>query len=112
MELFEVSAVKNPAYSQSTLSARGVDLVEDIKIPNLENEKEKLNQMKTEFRYNTKNEMEIRKEQEIREFNEGLRNLQMTSGASSVLPETVADMIVEKLDEHLQYLQDLRNSIL
>ncbi|MCU1805165.1 phage major capsid protein [Cytobacillus firmus] len=100
LELFEVSVVKNPAYSQSTIAARGIDLIEDVQIPNLENEKEKLNQMKTELRYNTtKNEIEIRKENEIREFNDNLRDLQMTSGVSSVIPETVADMIVEKIDE-------------
>lgn len=100
LELFEVSVVRDPAYSQSTIQARGIDLVEDIKIPNFENEKEKLNKMKQEFRYNTsKNEIEIRKETEIREFNDNLRNLQMTSGNSSVVPEAVADIIVEKLEE-------------
>ncbi|CAM5206401.1 hypothetical protein UACE39S_01735 [Ureibacillus acetophenoni] len=100
LELFEVSVVRDPAYSQSTIQARGIDLVEDIKIPNFENEKEKLNKMKQEFRYNTsKSEIEIRKETEIREFNDNLRSLQMTSGNSAVLPTTVADMIIEKLDE-------------
>ncbi|CAM5187736.1 hypothetical protein UACE39S_04912 [Ureibacillus acetophenoni] len=79
LELFEVSVVRDPAYSQSTIQARGIDLVEDIKIPNFENEKEKLNKMKQEFRYNTsKSEIEIRKETEIREFNDNLRSLQMT----------------------------------
>ncbi|MGE7586480.1 HK97 family phage prohead protease [Peribacillus sp. NPDC101480] len=33
LELFEVSVVKNPAYSQSTIAARGIDLVEDVEIP-------------------------------------------------------------------------------
>ncbi|WHS73263.1 HK97 family phage prohead protease [Bacillus cereus] len=33
LELFEVSVVKNPAYSQSTIAARGIDLVNDIEIP-------------------------------------------------------------------------------
>ncbi|WP_026688795.1 phage major capsid protein [Alteribacter aurantiacus] len=104
LELFEVSAVKNPAYSQSTLSARGIDLVEDITIPNLKNEKEQLNKMKTEFRYNTKNEIEIRKENESREFNETLkgiatRDLQTTDYSGAVIPENVADQIVVKLEE-------------
>ena len=33
LELFEVSVVKDPAYSQSTIAARGIDLIEDIDIP-------------------------------------------------------------------------------
>ncbi|UDY80769.1 prohead protease [Geobacillus phage GR1] len=40
LELFEVSVVKDPAYSQSTISARGIKLIEDIEIP-AELEKEK-----------------------------------------------------------------------
>ncbi|WP_191566222.1 phage major capsid protein [Metabacillus idriensis] len=101
LELFEVSAVKNPAYSQSTLSARSIEIIENPKIPtNLE--KGKFNQMnKQEFRYGTsqKTELEIRKESEIREFNDNLRNLQMTSGSEAIIPETVANTIVAQLDE-------------
>ncbi|MCK9858195.1 phage major capsid protein [Paenibacillus sp. ATY16] len=33
LELFEVSVVRDAAYSQSTISARGIDLVEDVVIP-------------------------------------------------------------------------------
>ena len=33
LELFEVSGVRDPAYSQSTLAARGIALVEEVKIP-------------------------------------------------------------------------------
>jgi hypothetical protein len=40
LELFEVSVIKDPAYSQSTISARGIELIEDIEIP-AELEKEK-----------------------------------------------------------------------
>lgn len=40
LELFEVSVVKDPAYSQSTISARGIELIEDVEIP-AELEKEK-----------------------------------------------------------------------
>ncbi|MCM3673198.1 HK97 family phage prohead protease [Peribacillus simplex] len=31
--LYEVSVVKDPAYSQSTIASRGIDLVEDVEIP-------------------------------------------------------------------------------
>jgi HK97 family phage major capsid protein len=36
LELFEVSVVRDPAYSSSTISARGIYLVEDIEIPNIQ----------------------------------------------------------------------------
>lgn len=39
LELFEVSIIRNPAYSQSTIAARGIDLLEDVIIPE-ETEKE------------------------------------------------------------------------
>ncbi|PEK31596.1 phage major capsid protein [Bacillus pseudomycoides] len=103
MELFEVSVVKNPAYSQSTIAARGINLVEEVEIPSLaENKKkeEKHKMEKIEFRYGSyKNEVEVRKDTEIREFNDSFRDLQQTSGNEAVIPQTVADMIVEKLEE-------------
>ncbi|MDR6120614.1 HK97 family phage prohead protease [Bacillus sp. SLBN-46] len=102
MELFEVSVVKDPAYSQSTIAARGINLVEEVEIPNLQENKieKEQSKMKTEFRYNTaQNEIEIRRETEIREFNDTFRSLTMTSGQEAVIPQAVADMIVEKLEE-------------
>lgn len=33
LELYEVSVVRDPAYSSSSISARGIDLVEDVEIP-------------------------------------------------------------------------------
>lgn len=33
LELIEVSVVRNPAYSSSTIAARGIDLIEDVNIP-------------------------------------------------------------------------------
>jgi len=102
MELFEVSVVKDPAYSQSTIAARGINLVEEVEIPSLaetKKEEEKLKMEKTEFRYGYQNEKELRKETEIREFNDTFRSLQMSSGSVAVIPETVANMIIEKLSE-------------
>ncbi|MDN4493362.1 phage major capsid protein [Ureibacillus aquaedulcis] len=100
LELFEVSVVRDPAYSNSTIAARGIDLVEKVVPLNIQNEKKEENKniMKTEYRYNIAVK-ETEEETEIREFNNGLRNLQMTSGSSSVIPETVANMIVKKLEE-------------
>lgn len=45
LQLFEVSVVKEPAYSQSTIEARGIEVLHDIEIPllpNKENEMEKV----------------------------------------------------------------------
>ncbi|KAB2397476.1 MULTISPECIES: phage major capsid protein [Bacillus cereus group] len=33
LELFEVSVVRDPAYSQSSISARGIDVVEEVEVP-------------------------------------------------------------------------------
>lgn len=52
LRLFEVSVVTNPAYPQSTISARGLHLVEDVKIPqDIENTEER----------NMENEVRIKK---------------------------------------------------
>lgn len=53
LALFEVSAVRNPAYVQSTIAARSIEVIEDVEIPNeVENQtenqaenREELNQM-------------------------------------------------------------------
>src|SRR5699024_8214487 len=47
LELFEVSVVKNPAYSQSTIAARGIDVVEDVEPPSeLQEEEIALDELK------------------------------------------------------------------
>lgn len=33
LELFEVSVVRDPAYSQSSIAARGIDLIKDVEVP-------------------------------------------------------------------------------
>lgn len=40
LELFEVSVVRDPAYSSSTISARGIKLVEDVEVANIQEVKE------------------------------------------------------------------------
>jgi HK97 family phage prohead protease len=47
LELIEVSVVRNPAYSQSTISARGIEVIEDIEIPLvLEEEQRNMDELK------------------------------------------------------------------
>ncbi|MGE7185582.1 phage major capsid protein [Peribacillus sp. NPDC006672] len=122
LELFEVSVVKDPAYSQSSIAARGIDLLEDVEIPSImqvsidkkeyykNKQKESTNFMKTEHRYGQtyRNEVEEREITEVREFNDSLRSLEMTNGHGSVIPETVSDMIVEKLEESSQVFAKAR----
>lgn len=55
LELFEVSVVRDPAYSQSTIASRGIDVVEEVDIPaEIEEEtrkmEEKLNEILGELR--------------------------------------------------------------
>ena len=50
LELFEVSVVKNPAYSQSSIAARGIDLIEEVGIPkNIQEETAKMDEKLKEF---------------------------------------------------------------
>ena len=39
LELFEVSAVRNPAYPCSAISARNIEIIEDVDIPEIEEER-------------------------------------------------------------------------
>ncbi|WP_425590818.1 phage major capsid protein [Fictibacillus sp. WQ 8-8] len=39
LELFEVSVVRDPAYSQSSIAARGINVVEEVNVPELKEEK-------------------------------------------------------------------------
>lgn len=107
--------MKDPAYSQSTIAARGIDLVKDVKIPSTikhekEQKEEKNNQMITEHRYGQtyRDEVEVRKVREVKEFNDSIRSLEKTSGHGSVIPETVSEMIVEKLEESSQVFAKAR----
>jgi len=60
LELIEVSVVRDPAYSQSTISARGIDLVEEPKVKDVVYEDEKLQISKLKIQI-TKQEDEVRR---------------------------------------------------
>ncbi|MED0667743.1 phage major capsid protein [Bacillus badius] len=121
LELFEVSVVKDPAYSQSTIAARGIDLIEEVIVPSnvktgyaIDKKEERENNMETVHRYGEtyKNEAEEKRTKEIKAFNVFIkreaRDLQGISGnedlgvqgvGNGTIPETVADILVEKLEE-------------
>ncbi|MGG1481930.1 phage major capsid protein [Bacillus smithii] len=96
LELVEVSVVKNPAYSQSTIAARGIDVVEDVKIPSefLEN-KEKEERM-------TNSMIKINENADAKEFEKILRgesrSLNTTADGGALIPENVANEIVLKME--------------
>lgn len=97
LELFEVSAVRNPAYSQSSLAARDINLIEEINVPSME-------QLKDERGNHTMMKMEKRSndikafEQYLREGSES-RTLTTTANGSAVIPENVSGTIVKKMEE-------------
>lgn len=59
LELFEVSVVRDPAYSQSTISARGIDLVED-EVPEEVRNEEPVEQ-KQEVKYEIRSDEDLEK---------------------------------------------------
>jgi len=102
LELFEVSVVRDPAYSQSTISARGIDLVTEVDIPisAIKNE-EQNNNMKTEHRYgNVDPKVELR-DIEVEQFRSFLeeRNMQNTTNGTATIGTNVHDGIVRKMEE-------------
>lgn len=86
LTLFEVSVVTNPAYPQSTISARGLNVVEDVEIPNIEeracvsevwDDKDILNtalniigDVSTLLQYNKKADIKVLNEELEKSFNE------------------------------------------
>jgi|GEM_PF-494402 len=100
LELVEVSVVKNPAYSQSTIAARGIDVVEDVKIPSEVLE----NRQKTEKETRGVEKMiKITENADAKEFEKILRgesrSLNTTVDGGALIPENVANEIVLKMEQ-------------
>lgn len=95
LQLFEVSVVKTPAYQDSILQARSLETPENIEIPSnipqktseerSQSSMKKLNQTNPEESLNT-----IIKEN---------RALQTTADGSAVIPEKVANTIIEAIED-------------
>lgn len=97
LQLIEVSVVKNPAYSQSTIAARGIDIVEDVKIPS-----ELLKKEKSETR-GVENMIKITENADAKEFEQIIRgesrSLNTTADGGALIPENVANEIVLKMEQ-------------
>ena len=99
LSLFEVSAVRNPAYPQSAISARGIEVVEDVEIPeDIENgEVREMENVKTE---NTNEEIKEVEQVSVEDF----RSLM------DICKDLVSEVreLKEKLEEQKQDVQDVK----
>ncbi|MDA1958185.1 phage major capsid protein [Bacillus cereus group sp. BcHK114] len=98
MELFEVSVVKNPAYSQSTIAARGINLIEEVEIPNLAENKKEEEKRKMEI-HSYKIENVEQRNFEVAQFKSYIENRNGTAQGAAIIPENVHNGIVQKLEE-------------
>lgn len=82
LALSEVSVVRNPAYPQSMISARGIDLIEEVEIPTEIEECEE-------------------KEMDLKEIQESIRSLQekLDELTKSTVEEEVKEDPTEKVEE-------------
>jgi HK97 family phage prohead protease len=91
--LAEVSAVRSPAYVQSTIAARSIDIIEDVEVPDeIENEnREESNQM--ELNIETRDKL-------VEVLDQILATLKDNAGAQKVAEQ--AQEVVEKVAESVE----------
>lgn len=96
LQLFEVSAVKTPAYQDSIISARSLETPENIEIPS------NIPQKSSEERSNSpmkKLNNPTNPEQSLNTIIKENRTLQTTADGAAVIPEQVANTIIEKIED-------------
>lgn len=93
LELYEISLVRDPAYTQSSIQARSIN-IEQIEVPDLKD----LTENKEEERGIDMIKMtnEIRG---IEEFEKELRALSTTANGTALIPENVQQEIIKKMEE-------------
>ncbi|MED3788527.1 phage major capsid protein [Peribacillus frigoritolerans] len=101
MELMEISVVKNPAYSQSTISSRGIDLIEEVEIPEIE-EKQEVREVKRNL------PIEIAKQSR---HIEALRSMKKNGANISDSRIHMAENTLEELMEESRMINDLKKEI-
>ncbi|WP_102693988.1 phage major capsid protein [Rummeliibacillus pycnus] len=94
LELFEVSAVKTPAYQDSIIQARSLETPETIEIPNIP-------QKSSEERSNSsmKKLNSVNPEQSLNTIIKENRALQTTTDGAAVIPEQIANTIVQEIED-------------
>lgn len=108
LELFEVSVVKTPAYSQSTISARNLQIASaDEIIKNIKLEKEEENLEITTYsltdRYEETDTLQEQRNSDSTSFKDFLneeRTLQTTVEGTALAPISVADEVIKKVEEN------------
>lgn len=92
LDLSEVSIVRNPAYENTELSARGIDVIENVDIPETKKtmKKDVVKTMETIVKERRSMEQTISTE---------IRDLVTTEAGTAIIPQNVADSIVLKLAE-------------
>ncbi|WP_249598505.1 phage major capsid protein [Peribacillus frigoritolerans] len=101
LELMEVSVVKNPAYSQSTISSRGIDLIEEVEIPEIE-EKQEVREVKRNL------PIEIAKQSR---HIESLRSMRKNGANISDIRINMAENTLEELMEESRMINELKKEI-
>lgn len=97
LELFEVSAVKDPAYLQSAISARGIDVIENIEVPE---EISEYSENKKDERGNKHMEILETRDNQLEQILRGeTRTLQTTANGAALIPENVQGEIILKMEE-------------
>lgn len=92
LDLFEISVVRNPAYSSTELSARGIDILENVVVP------ETKKNMKKDVEKNMETIVKERRSME-QTISTEIRDLVTSEANTSIIPENVADLIVKKIGE-------------
>lgn len=98
LELYEVSAVKEPAYLQSSISARNIELVEEIEVPDMEQKSEERGNLNMEKLMDRNAETQLEgfiKRGEVR----SVEGVNTTGAGEALIPENVFDAIVLKMEE-------------
>lgn len=92
LDLSEVSIVRNPAYASTELSARGINVIENVDIPETKKtmKKDVVKTMETIVKERRSTEQTLSTE---------IRELVTSEVATAVIPENVANSIVKKLAE-------------
>lgn len=97
INITEVSTVRNPCYSQSSIEARGIEVVEDVEVPELEEDRSMENSNVIDIE-SLKKELKEEILQEIRALNENSVN------------EEVKEEIKDELEDVKEEKEDINDS--
>lgn len=106
LALFEVSAVRNPAYVQSTIAARSIEVIEDVEIPEEIESNENQNQRKED------NQMELNietRDKLVEVLDKILAKLDQTPEVTKA-KEEVKEVIDKAVEAGKEIVEDVKES--